>query len=251
MKPIAFAAFALLLSSFAQANGMLQWQNNSLSYLYGQHYRVTPEIQQTLTFEHASNWTVGDLFLFVDYSRYNGQASANGKNSYYGEFSPRFSLSKTTEKDLSFGVIKDVLIAGTYEFGEGNAESYLLGAGVDLALAPFDFFKLNLYHRFPEQGDGKTFQLTPVWKMTFPVGQSRIVFDGFIDWVINSDGEYRSNLHINPQIKYDLSDSIGLKPQSLLAGVELDYWKNKFGIQDSSGFNTDQKAVSLMVKYHF
>lgn len=36
----------------AQANAeLLQWQNNSISYLYGDNYKVTPSEQHTLTFE--------------------------------------------------------------------------------------------------------------------------------------------------------------------------------------------------------
>ena len=34
-------------------------------------------------------------------------------------------------------------------------------------------------------------------------------------------------------------------------GVELDFWWNKFQIPDSSTFDTNQAAASLMFKYHF
>ncbi len=248
MKRLLIAAMAMLVPFASQAEGMLQWQDNSLSYLYGTNYKLaSSETQQTLTFEHASGWSVGDLFIFVDGTKFNGASDT----SYYGEFSPRFSLGKVTGNSFAFGPIKDVLVATTYEFGEGDVETLLLGAGVDLDIPLFDYLQLNVYQRIPKGSrDGDTIQITPVWKMTFPVGNSAIVFDGFIDWVVNSDGGYRSNLHINPQVKYDLGVEFGMPARTLLVGAELDYWKNKYGV-DIAGVNSDQKTGSLIVKYHF
>jgi len=39
-------------------------------------------------------------------------------------------------------------------------------------------------------------------------------------------------LHANPQIEYD-------------------YWKNKYGIESISNFDTDQNTASLLVNVHF
>ena len=247
MKRLLVTAMAIL-APLCQAEGLVQWQNNSLTYLYGDNYKVAPETQQTVTYEHVSGWSVGDLFFFTDYTMFNG----SNDDTYYGEFSPRFSFGKVLGKDLSFGIVKDVLVATTYEFGEGNSESYLFGAGVDLAVPGFDFLNVNVYQRFPANGrDGETIQITPVWQMTFPVGKSAIVFDGFIDWVVNSEGSYEDNLHICPQIKYDLGQQLGMEKRTLFAGVEYDYWSNKYGIEDSSAFKTNQSAASVIVKYHF
>ncbi len=83
-------AAGLLGGSQAMASPLL-WQNNSLTYLYGKNFAVDAgEIQQTLTFEHASGWTWGDVFLFVDNKWFNGLSGSDG-HTYYGEFSPRAS----------------------------------------------------------------------------------------------------------------------------------------------------------------
>tara|TARA_Y100001968_G_scaffold272679_1_gene265009 strand:+ start:326 stop:619 length:294 start_codon:yes stop_codon:yes gene_type:complete len=89
---LSLAMAGCLLSAPAFADGMLHWQNNSLSYLYGKDFKVDAgEIQQTVTFEHASGWSWGDMFLFVDNKWYNGLSGEEG-HTYYGEFSPRLSL---------------------------------------------------------------------------------------------------------------------------------------------------------------
>ena len=256
-------AGGLLAASSAMADDLLLWQNNSLTYLYGKDFAVNPEIQQTFTFEHADAWKYGDNFLFIDKIFYNGKKDGNnGPNTYYGEFSPRLSFGKILGQDLSFGPVKDVLLAMTYEFGEGDTESYLIGPGFDLAVPGFDYFQLNFYYRKPDGNrvPSGAWQVTPAWAVTIPVGNSDILFDGFMDWVVNNksasasergQSDYHANLHFNPQIKYDLGKAMGYEAKHLYVGVEYDYWSDKYGIKDSQFFTTDQNTTSLLVKYHF
>jgi nucleoside-specific outer membrane channel protein Tsx len=226
----------------------LEWQDNSLTYVGGGHFKVAPESQQTITYEHVSGWSFGDVFMFVDATQYNGDRG----ESYYGEFSPRFSYGKLSGTGMGSGLVKDALLTTTLEFGKGHVESFLAGPAIDLNLPGFDYFQLNFYRRFPLCGqDGKTVQVTPVWGMTLPGAGGRWKFDGFMDWNVNSDGSYASNWHFNPQFKYDLGRSFGMKDRALLVGVEYSYWKNKYGIRDSGEFRTDESAISAIVKSHF
>ncbi|GAB6389344.1 outer membrane protein OmpK [Stutzerimonas marianensis] len=260
-RSLTTAAFAagLILSGQAMAAPML-WQNNSLTYLYGKNFAVDAgEIQQTITFEHASGWTWGDMFLFVDNKWYNGISGSDG-HTYYGEFSPRLSLGKLTGTDLSFGPVTDILLSATYERGEGRNRNYLLGPAVDLKVPGFDRLAINTYYRKPDGITGKPggqWQITPTWAITVPVGKSDILIDGYIDWVVNdagskSRGDYLAkNLHINPQVKYDLGKALDYTPGKLYVGIEYDYWSNKYGIEDSSAFNTDNNVTNFIVKAHF
>jgi len=248
----------LTVGSQAMAEDWLQWQSNSLTYLVGKNYKVNPENQQTFTFEHADAWKYGDNFLFIDKIFYNGDKDAtNGPNTYYGEISPRISLGKVFDQKFEFGLVKDVLIAMTYEFGEGDSESYLIGPAIDLNLPGFDYFQLNFYNR---QTDGSrpgdnVWQITPVWSYTIPVGDSDVLIDGFIDWVVDNDsnsrGTYHANLHFNPQIKYDLGKALDLNARQLYVGFEYDYWSNKYGINDTRFFDTNQNTASLLLKVFF
>jgi nucleoside-specific outer membrane channel protein Tsx len=251
-------AGSLLAGGQAMAGDLLQWQNNSLTYLYGKDFKVNPSIQQTVTFEHADAWKYGDNFLFIDKTFYNGKPDAYvGKNTYYGEFSPRLSFGKIFDQKLEFGPIKDVLLAMTYETGEGDVNSYLIGPGFDLAIPGFDYFQLNFYNRHTDdkRPGNNIWQITPVWSYTIPVGSSSVLIDGYMDWVVdndkNSKGTYHANLHFNPQIKYDLGKALHWGEKQLYVGVEYDYWKNKYAIQDTQDFTTNQSATSLLVKYHF
>ncbi|MDR2307426.1 MAG: hypothetical protein LBE53_09545 [Paucimonas sp.] len=251
-------AGGLLACGASQAGDLLQWQNNSLTYLWGKNFKVNPDTQQTFTFEHADAWKYGDNFIFVDKIFYQGKKDANnGPNTYYGEITPRLSFGKIFDQKLEFGPVKDVLLAMTYEFGEGDTEAYLIGPGFDLAVPGFDYFQLNFYQRTTEgsrPGD-RVWQITPVWSYTLPVGSSDILIDGYMDWVVDNDenrhGTYQANLHFNPQVKYDLGKALHMGEKQLYVGFEYDYWKNKYGIKDSDGFTTDQNTASLLVKVHF
>ena len=75
-------AGGLLACGTTFAGDLLQWQSNSLTYLWGKNFKVNPSTQQTLTFEHADGWKYGDNFLFVDKIFYQGQKDAgNGPNT--------------------------------------------------------------------------------------------------------------------------------------------------------------------------
>ena len=249
------AAASLALGSSLACASPLLWQDNSFTYLYGKDFEVDPAIQQAITFEHVSGWSMGDLFLFVDSIHYNGARDAAGNTStWYGEIAPRLSLGKLSGRQLTFGPITDVLLAGTYERGRGDIEHYLLGPGFDLSVPGFDYLQLNTYYRHSDTPDGVrgSWQITPVWGITVPVGKSDILIDGYIDWIVDNDGDGKqANLHFNPQVKYDLGKAVGWKAKKLYTGIEYSYWKNKYGIKNSRAFDTNQNVTNLLVKVHF
>jgi nucleoside-specific outer membrane channel protein Tsx len=237
-------------SSSSFVTDLIQWQDFSLTYLYGGTFEVDSKKQQAVTFEYVNSMSFGDSFLFIDYIDYLD--TAGEESSFYGEFSPRFSLEKITGHEWELGPITDVLIATTYEFGEGNVESILYGLGLDIDIPGFDYFHINLYYRDSQNYHSEGWQLTPCFGYTIPVGTSEIIIDGYIDYVFASeDSGYEENLHINPQVKYNLGKLIWGDDQRLYVGLEYDYWMNKYGLKDSSALKTDQSAYSFLLKYHF
>jgi nucleoside-specific outer membrane channel protein Tsx len=249
----------------------IHWSDNSVTLLpYGWGFKVDPSEQSTLTFEHVHDSAIGDLFLFVDESWFHDNPGGND-DTWYGEISPRLSLGKTLDKDLSFALfsknlfqVKDVLIAVQYERGEDAdvAEAALIGVGFDLdiqdtgLLSPigkFKYIQLNLYGR-AELAAGvehgiEDMQITMVAARPFTIGSARYLVDGYFDWVLGLGSEEWS-YHLNSQLKLDAGNYWG-SPDKFYAGVELDFWWNKYRIPDSSVFDTDQLALSLMFKYHF
>ena len=196
------------------------------------------------------------MFLFVDNKWYNGISGSDGHLLRRVQPTPLAGQDQRRRPVLRPG--QDVLISATYERGEGRNRNYLLGPAVDLAIPGFDRFALNTYYRKPDGITGKPsgqWQITPTWAMTFPVGKSDILFDGYIDWVVNDkkngNTELKKNFHFNPQVKYDLGKALDYTPGKLYVGIEYDYWSNKYGIEDTDAFNTDNNVTNFIVKAHF
>jgi len=279
--PSLMLAGGLTLATPALAGELLHWQDNSLTYLYGENFQrlnFNEEEQRTqtpLTFEHASGWVWGDVFYFLDYVRADNLQSrgsfANGsfrqheKNSfYYMEFSPRVSLSWLTGLDLSAGPLKDVKAAFTLEKGNGGpgTENYLYGIGLDWDVPGFAFLQTNLYRVkinnqvfFADQdSNGYATQLTIAGAYPFAIGDQDFVVDGFIDWRSPSDeAGTQTSVGSSIQIKWDAGKQLFGEARRLYVGTELNMWHNKYGVKPVDG-STDgfhQTAVQALVKYHF
>lgn len=247
--------------------------DTSVSLLpYGMGFEVDPDEQSTITFEHAHASKIGDLFLFVDFTKLHGTPPGADDTTWYGEFGPRVSLGKMLGKDLSHTFfkrslfeIKDVLIAAQYERGEDPdvAEAALIGVGFDLdvreagllgRLGKFNYVQLNFYGRNElTEGTRSGFhdmQVTMVASYPFKVGEQQFLVDGYFDWVLGLGSEEDWSYHLNPQITWDMGAARG-KPGKAYLGIEVDLWWNKYQIPNSPGFDTNQAAVSLLFKYHF
>ena len=223
--------------------------SNNIYLLHGVGYEVDSDEQTTITLEHSSGWAMGDLFFFADLTKYRGSNQGDG---IYGEFSPRLSLGKTTSMEFNTGFVKDLLITSTIEFGKGDVESFMIGPAIDFNIPGFDYFNLNIYQHFTKDDrDGETIQVTPVWGISHKLWGEKFIFEGFIDWNVNSDGNYHSNIHFNPRLKYDLDKWLKLKTSSAMLGIEYSHWKNKYGIKSSPTLDTNQSAISIILNYSF
>ena len=114
------------------------WQSNNIYLLHGMGYEVGSDEQTTITLEHSSEWSLGDLFIFTDLTKYRDSNQGDG---VYGEFSPRLSLSKITSTDFNKGFIKDLLITI-----RSPSSSHLLhkSAMLDVVLILFICLKITL-----------------------------------------------------------------------------------------------------------
>lgn len=251
------------------APGFFFFTDNSLSLLpWGDGFAVDPSEQTTFTYEHAHASQIGDFFMFIDYNWFHD--TDGDDTNWYMEISPRLSFGKMLDKDLSHTLfkrslfeIKDVLLAAQYERGQESdeAEAFLIGLGFDLdvreagllgRLSKFNYVQLNFYGR-AELAEGtengiSDMQVSLVASYPFNIGNQSFLVDGYFDWVLGL-GDEEWSYHLNPQVTMDVGANWN-SPGKLFMGVELDFWWNKYQIPDSPQFDTDQTAISLLVKYH-
>ncbi|MGK2953147.1 MAG: outer membrane protein OmpK [Thiobacillus sp.] len=234
-----------LLASASMTSQAAEWSTTNVQALYGDGYELGDKSMAIMTLEHANGWKYGDNFFFLDVS--NPTAAGTG---YYAEFSPRLSLGKISGKDMSFGIVKDVLVAGTLEMGE-DLRASLIGVGLALNLPKFAFADLNLYYRKSErdwlavQTDAGA-QATIDWLLPFEVAGQKIAFEGFADYAWGEKGgsaPKADNLVAGPRLLIDVGNWFGA-PGTLQAGVEYQIWRNKYGVK-----GVDEDVAQVMVKW--
>ncbi|MDP3846632.1 MAG: outer membrane protein OmpK [Pseudomonas sp.] len=287
--PSLMLATGLALSGHAMAGDLLKFQDNSLTYLNGDNFNEMnfndeeQRSQSTFSFEHASGWGWGDVFMFIDYvNADNMQYSGNHlfsmdakekSNFYYMEINPRVSGSWLTGQSLAFGPVKDVLAAFVYEKGNGGpgTENYLYGMGLDWDAPGFAFLQTNLYRvkinnnvffdydflgseTAGDAGNGYAEQLTIAGAYPFAIGEQSFVIDGYADWrSASKEANTQTSLGSSIQVKWDAGKELFGEARKLYVGTELNMWHNKYGIKpiDGSDDGFDQVAVQGIVKYHF
>ncbi|WP_027859671.1 DUF5020 family protein [Marinobacterium jannaschii] len=221
----------------AQAQAEMFWNDFSISYLNGDNYEVGDPEREVITFEHASGHSWGDTFLFVDRLK-----SDNGDTETYFEFSPRLSIGNLSGSDLSFGPVKDVFLATTWESGE-NFDNILYGIGFSFDAPGFNYLDANIYHASNENGEDDE-QLTLTWGLPFNIAGGEFLYDGFLDWSTAKTGG-SSEMNFTSQLKWNVAKALGHDAR-FYVGLEYAYWNNKFGITD-----IDERNPSLLVKWHF
>ena len=245
----ALALIAMLcLSACCRAEDFFGFSDTSVSLLTGWGYALPGDHLSALTLENSNDWLGGDFYGFLDATLQHDHPAH--RHRWYFEASPRFSLAKLAGLDFGDGMLRDVLVATTWERGENGNESWLLGAGVTLALPGFSFFKANLYAR-NDRSLGAGFddlQITVNWSFPFKISRYKFLTNGFSDYVFGY-GPRARNFHFSPQIRVDVGDLRG-RPGKYYLGLEFDYWDNQYGIADSPALDTSQLGVSLMFRAH-
>ena len=230
-------------ATFTQANPIV-WQDFSLTGLYGENYEVGTEDRTTLTAEYAAKFKYSDVFFFVDQ-----QWDGNDDDSTYFELAPRLSLGETTGQNLSFGPVKDVLIATTWEHNAGHGantefNNFLYGIGFALDIPYTQYANVNFY-KADNDLTKDDYQMTITYAVPFKIGSEEFLADAFLDWSTAED-DHASELNWTTQYKWNAGKHISPNTR-LYVGIEHSVWNNKYG--NKSGIN--QNDVSALVKYHF
>lgn len=225
----------------ANETPFIEYHTSNIQLLKGWDYKLGDEGRTIATFEHFNKWMYGDFFMFVDATRFD-----EGGTNIFAEFSPRISLSKVTGESFAYGPVKDVYLSGTLEKGKNDIRAYLYGGAVDLAIPGFTVFQLNGYIRDNPEIFGKTWQTTIVWKAPFVISGLKFMCEGFADIAGDEGPRYHPNQFIVPRLLLDVGDATGHEEGEWFAGVEYQYWHNKFGVR-----GVTESVPQLQLKWVF
>lgn len=235
---IALAATMLTAPGSQAAN----WSSTSFVAHHGDDYKLGADERTIFTLEHVSGWNYGKNFFFFDVTEPNVSGS-----SFYGEYSPSLSLSKVSGSDMSFGIVKDVSLAGTLEMGQ-YSDAKLVGLTFDLDIPNVPVASVSLYQRFTSANSGEDSapQVTLVWMAPFSLGSTNWVFEGFLDYAwAEPDAGKVANTIAAPRLWLDTGALWGA-PKQFYTGVEYQYWSNKFGVD-----GVDEGVPQVSAKWTF
>ena len=216
------------------------WGADSLELLYSDAFDGRGKDDQSLmTFVHNNDWTYGTNFYFVDASNLGNFENAG--NTYI-EWGPRLSPGKLfNNKPISFGLIRDVYLAGELDYLKNkNIEKLTVLGGIsfELAMPGFRFFNMHLFNRNDPTLPGHTEQITFSWNLPFSLWQQNFSIGGFLD-LTGSEGSNASSYQGQPQLLWELNDRV-------FVGLEYLYWHNKAG---RAGFN--ESAMQGVFRINF
>lgn len=227
---IIFAAH-FTVSPMSKADDLFQFHAFNMQYLYGTTHELGKRERHVITLQYANGWKYGDTFAFMDISE---------MDTIYAEIHPRFSLSKITGQKFSYGILKDISIATTFEFPEApNRQLY--GVGLDWDIPGFRFFKTNFYKRFDPSLTGSSEQVTVIWNYPFTIGKQPFLLDGFLD-IATKEGDRVSNQHIQASLLWQPFHDI----KNIWVGTEYILWHNKFGLR-----GVDESVAQFQLRINF
>jgi nucleoside-specific outer membrane channel protein Tsx len=206
--------------------------------------QISPEGDiTTATFNYFTTWNLGDLNMFVDFSRARGHytnpftGGNDGDAKVYGEIQPRIGLAKAF--GLKVPLFRDLGPAA--ELNAGNDfYAYLAGVGGDLALPGPYLAGVNLYYRY-DKFAGNGWQATVYWGVPFSLGPVPLKLAGFADFAKALDAQGHADLDVvtQPQLLVDVGSFLG-KADRVWVGTEYYVHLNPA---------KDTQAVQAMVQW--
>lgn len=256
---------ALLLCAAGAAHAA-DWSDNAVGYRYAPSQSepgVSDKVSKNIySFTHVSGDKLGMNLFTIDLLRSNGADPANGgvggAQEFYGFYKRTFSLAALADGPKGWN------LSVRFDAGTKNTEfapaprKFRPGVSYDVPIANgFWSVGVDAYKESNHNGIAKkevnfdtTWALTSAWAI--PAGNG--TFKGFLDVVgpKGKDGfsdETKTETLLQANYLYNVDGPKG----QLKAGVGVEYWRNKFGCNNSTaGVANSCKATSplLLVEYH-
>ncbi|MCV2883723.1 nucleoside-binding protein [Aestuariibacter sp. AA17] len=248
-----FSSFSLMAANWSTTE--VHYQRGTLDVPIFAQNGVTDADTTVITLQHASGWDYGDNFFFVDYIDDDEEDGFNDTD-FYAEVYLNFSLSKMTGNNVGFGPVRDIgLLMGGNFSGDAKVKKYLPGVRFSMDAPGFAFLNLDVTAYF-DDSDGVTRGGAPTednsymfdvnWDYPFTVGSQHFSITGHAEYIGSRDNEFGGKVShwilAQPQFRWDIGHAIFDRKDTIYAGIEYQYWRNKLG--DDS---TDESAVQLLL----
>jgi|JFJP01.1.fsa_nt_gi nucleoside-specific outer membrane channel protein Tsx len=231
-----------LITTFSSVHA-LEYSTTEIQALHGWKYKLGLEERSLATLEHSSGWDYGMNFGFIDATE---PFKKKPDRNYYSELYTWLSYKKTThQKEAKWGIFDDVLFGIGWQGDDAGFRAHLAGPSITLNLPNFEYAMFNLFAYQDQKNYDVTYSPSFAWSYPFSISNVPLKFRGFFTFT-GKNGDYTWNISTQPQLLWDIGKQFFHKENTLMTGVELQMYRNKYGNKDVHEFNPQ-----LMVTYVF
>ena len=263
------------------------WSDTSIGYRYGTDFaepvnanKISKDI---LNLTHASGYKYGSNYFNVDMLLSDdkdpaGAGSGNGAQEIYVVYRHTLDIGKVTGSPIQFGPVRGMGAVAGFDFNTKtdagyNSKKRMLVAGPSLMFDVPGFLNVALlalwesnapYNTFtktstPRYGYDAHPMLNVTWGIPVTSGAVPLSFEGFANFIAAKgknefNGDTAAETNIDMMAMFDVSGLVGAKPKTIRAGLEYQYWENKFGNDNSNAYykgGATAKTTMARVEYHF
>ncbi len=278
-------SFATALLCLAPTIHAADWSDTSLSWRTGSQFRepFNPNDigKQIVALTHVSGYQYGSNFVNVDLLMSDSKDPASlgshaGAHEAYMVYRHMLDIGKLSGADMKFGPVRGVGATFGFDWNAKNDVGYnsrkrMLVAGPTLMWDVPGFFNtsLLLMHEsnapsgaFPPIANVQgryTYKLHPMLSSSWgiPIG-ALWSFEGYANFIASKGrsevgAQTGAETNIDMQMMFDLGAALGGAKKKWRAGLEYQYWNNKFGNTSGTTGGKGQRAQTPMVRlqYHF
>ena len=281
----AVAISALAGLAFTPMVRAADWSDTALSLRYGTDFaepydndangkrvNITKEI---LALTNVTGFKYGSTFINIDFlqSDHNdpgdGIAGHAGAQEVYGVFRGTFDIGKITGAKLAMGPIRGYGLTAGLDINTKNdayaSKKRMFVAGPTVMLDVPGFLNLSALV-FDESNAPQAIARRYHYKnhaafeadWGIGIGDLPLTFNGYAQFITaKGKDEFGAQTapesHIDADLMLDAGSLMGLSKKTWLAGVEYEYWHNKFGNSDKGFAGEGATASTPMVRleYHF
>lgn len=228
------------------------WSTTEIQYQYGRlnsPFAGGKADTSIVTLQHASGYSFGDVFFFVDFLN-DGKTDGFNDKDAYGEFYAYFSSAKILGSKFG-GPIKDIGVVVGINYGaDPGYVGYLPGAYIDWNAPGFAFLRTQFTAVIDDstipQKDG--WQADVSWAYPFQIRGQRFSFEGHAEYTANDRsifGPQKDWILAQPQLRWDVGYALTGRKDQFFIGTEYQYWQNKLGT------NVDESAFQALGVWRF
>jgi nucleoside-specific outer membrane channel protein Tsx len=285
-RKIGFAAAACAVVTATGLAQAADWSDTAIGYRYGtkfgEPYGPNNINKSIFNLTHVSGYKYGTNFFNVDLllsdSRDPASPGSNsGAQEIYIVYRHTLDLGKISGKELKFGPVRGVGLTAGFDVNAKddagyNSKKRMIVAGPTLMIDVPGFLNVSLLALWesnaPYNGYTDTHveryqydthaMLNLAWGIPFHIGPVPLSFEGFANFIASKGedefgADTKPETNIDMQVMYDFSEIVGTPKNTFKAGLEYQYWRNKFGNDHTkaAGDGAFAKTPMVRVEYHF